>query len=219
MKKRIYLFILSFVLLISLAATFEVDNTFPLFGKLIILDPGHGSKDPGSISGTDYEKDYNLDFAMVLKNKLETLGATVMMTRTGDYDLSIPDSPSRKRSDFNNRIKLINESSPDLYLSLHMNSIASSNYFGAQAFYSDVNAQNEVIAANLQDKLNRFLNLDKEYKKIGEDKYMFPRLTPPGVLIEYGFLSSSKDKENLKNETYKSDLAAVIADSIIDYFT
>lgn len=219
MRKYIFLIILSFTLLISLAATFQVENTFPLFGRTIVLDPGHGSLDPGSVSGDEYEKEYNLAFTETLKKELENRGANVVLTRGGDYDLSSPNASSKKRSDFNNRIKLINETKPDIYLSLHMNSISTTTSYGSQVFYSTVNPKNEKLAEILQDELNKYLGLDKEYKKIGSDKYMFSRLEPNGVLIEYGFLSSPKDRENLKTEEYKAELSTVIANTIVDYFT
>lgn len=219
MKKYALLCLLMFILLITLAAKFDVDNTFPLFGKFIILDPGHGGLDPGSIHEKEYEKDYNLEFSLSLKKKLEDLGASVILTRTKDYDLSSPDAERRKKSDFENRIKLINEDNPDLYISLHMNYLTSTKYYGSQVFYSDANVQNEKIAEIMQKNLNVFFKYEKDYKKIGEDKYMYKRLTPPGILIEYGFISSDKDRTNLKSEKYKDDLADVIGLSIVEYFT
>lgn len=219
MKKYIALSILLLTLLITLATKFGTSNTFPLFGRFIILDPGHGNLDPGSIYKDKYEKDYNLDFSLCLKQKLENLGATVMLTRNGDYDLSNPSSASRKRTDFNNRIKLINDNNPDMYLSLHLNSINDSSYYGSQVFFSKVNPQNESIAKILQNNLNKFLGTKKDYKKIGNDKYMFSKIRIKGVLIEYGFISSYKDRKNLESSTYKENLSTIIASSIIEYFT
>ena len=48
---------------------------------------------------------------------------------------------------------------------------------------------------------------------------MFSKIERPGVLIEYGFMSSYKDRSNLKNKNYKQELAQTIAKSIVDYFT
>ena len=59
MKKYALFILLLFIMLMSLAFTFPTKNTFPLFGKLIILDPGHGNEDPGSLFKDKYEKDYN----------------------------------------------------------------------------------------------------------------------------------------------------------------
>lgn len=219
MKKYVFLLLLTFILLTSLAATFQVENTFPLFGKLIILDPGHGYLDPGSVYKGEYEKDYNLEFSLSLKSTLEEYGASVIMTRSGDYDLSSPKSYRRKRSDFDNRIKLINEDNPDMYISLHMNSLNDPKYYGSQAFYSNVNDDNEIIASILQNNFNDFFNFDKDYKKISNDKYMFSKIKPRGVLIEYGFITNWKDRKNLKKSEYRTQLSQVIAKSIVEYFT
>ena len=219
MKKYIIFSFLLFSLLITLAFKFPTKNTFPLFGRMIILDPGHGSLDPGSTFNSIYEKDYNLTFAQTLKEELESLGATVILTRNGDYDLSNPSSHQRKRTDFNNRIKLINDNNPDLYLSLHMNYLPNNNYYGGQVFYSKINDQNEKIAAVLQKNLNNFFKLKRDYKKIGNDKYMFNKIKVRGVLIEYGFISSYKDRKNLDSQTYQENLSKIISNGIIEYFT
>lgn len=219
MKKRYLALAIIPILLVSLSFKFEPVNNFPLFGKLIILDPGHGCEDPGSIYKDEYEKDYNLAFARSLEKVLTLKGASVLLTRTGDYDLSSPSAKRRKRSDFNNRIKLINEDKPDLYLSLHMNYLNDSRYYGSQVFYSDVLPQNRHIAEVLQNHLNAFFDYDKDFKEIDRDLYMFSKIEVPGVLVEYCFMSSSKDRTNLKKESYRNSLATVIAEGIIEYFT
>lgn len=218
MKRYIFLFFLFFIILISIGAKFQPVNSFPLFGKLIILDPGHGYLDPGSIFKDEYEKDYNLEFAHSLKRKLETYGANVLLTRTGDYDLSNPSSSRRKRSDFDNRIKIINEDNPDAYISLHMNYLNDTKYYGSQVFYHPTNKNNKPLAETLQKYLNDYFELDRDYKKISNDKYMYGKLKPTGVLIEYGFISSSKDRKNLKNKIYRDELSEIIALALINYF-
>lgn len=220
MKKYIIISGLIVLFLICLGAKFETPNTFPLFGKLIILDPGHGGADPGSIYGNSYEKDYNLDFARTLKKVIEKYGGTVILTRDGDYDLSSPKAWNRKRSDFNNRIKLINENKPDVYLSLHMNYLSDGSYYGAQVFYhKKANEKNEKLAEVLQEHLNLFFDLERDYKQISSDKYMFPRLEPMGVLIEYGFMSNGKDRKALKLESYRLRLAEALVVALNEYFT
>lgn len=219
MKKRYLIVALIPILLLSLSFKFEPVNSFPLFGKFIILDPGHGSEDPGSVYKDEYEKDYNLAFARSLEKVLVEKGASVLLTRDGDYDLSSPDAKRRKRSDFNNRIKLINEDKPDLYLSLHMNYLNDSRYYGSQVFYSDILPQNRYLADALQNRINVFFDFDKDYKEISRDLYMFSKIEVPGVLVEYGFMSNSKDRTNLKKDSYRTSLATVIAEGIIEYFT
>lgn len=219
MKKVIFLFCLILLMIFSLAFKSSTINTFPLFGKMIILDIGHGGEDPGSVYKDEYEKDYNLTFGISLKKELESLGATVIMTREGDYDLSSPVAPKRKRSDFDNRIKLINENNPDMYLSLHMNYLNDSKYYGTQVFYSDVNSQNKSIADSIQKEVNKYFNYNKSIKEIGNDKYMYKNINVRGVLIEYGFISNSRDRNNLKRDEYRNELSKVITKGIINYFT
>ena len=72
------------------------------------------------------------------------------MTRYGDYDLSKNYTGSRKKSDLNNRAKIINTSKADIYISIHLNSISSSTWSGAQVFYDDVNDKNYNL--NLTEK-------------------------------------------------------------------
>ncbi len=218
MKRKAIILVIPLIL-VTLAFKFSPVNSFPLFGKFIILDPGHGSSDPGSVYKDEYEKDYNLEFAKSLKSVLENLGATVILTREGDYDLSTDTHWSRKRSDFDNRISLINEDKPDVYMSLHMNYLNDSRYYGSQVFYSKVNEHNERLAEILQSHLNEYFSFHKDYKKIGSDKYMFGRIEVTGVLVEYGFMSSAKDRTNLKKESYRIELSEVIARGLIDYFT
>ena len=207
MKKTTLLICLFGVILFSLAFKKYTVNSFPLFGKLIILDPGHGGLDPGSIFKDEYEKEYNLTFAITLKNELESLGASVILTREGDYDLSSPNARYRKKSDFNNRIKLINDSKADLYLSLHMNFLNDNTYYGSQVFYTKEKNTNKELAKVMQENFNNYFNFKKSAKMIDTSKYMYKRLEISGVLIEYGFISSYKDRTSLKKETYRKELS------------
>ena len=89
-----------------------------------------------------YEKDINLEICEKLNDELTRQGAVVYMTRYGDYDLSRRNYGERKKSDLNNRATIINESGADMYISIHLNSISSSTWSGAQVFYDDVNEKN-----------------------------------------------------------------------------
>ena len=87
----------------------------PLGGITIILDPGHGGTDPGAIGplGWAYaEKDINLSLARKLQSELESLGARVYLTRDSDINLSLDD-----------RLLMSRLMLPDLFISLHANSM------------------------------------------------------------------------------------------------
>lgn len=197
---------------------FNMDKVFgslPLSGLLIIVDPGHGGKDPGTLAGIILEKDINLNISLNLENELTKLGANVILTRKGDYDLSKPNAYWRKRSDFDNRIKLINESKADLYLSIHLNYLHDLSYSGAQVFYSK---DNEKLAEIIQKNINKNLSSNRKIKQIPSSTYMYSKIKVKGVLIECGFLSNSKEKLLLNSNDYQKKVAKVIAYSLIDYF-
>ena len=216
MKTKIKILILAILLLSALFINTKVNALMPLSGKIIVIDPGHGGKDPGTISDTVYEKDINLAISKALEIELVQSGATVIMTREDDYDLSKPNARWRKKSDFDNRINLINNSKADLYLSIHLNYLTNSAYSGPQVFYEEERDMN--LASIIQETLNTNLNTDREIKPIPSKTYMYDKLTIPGALIECGFLSNYEEKNKLTTEEYQPKIASLIKDAIITYF-
>ena len=216
MKTKIKILILIILLLSALFINTKVNALMPLSGKIIVIDPGHGGKDPGTISNTTYESDINLAISKALEIELSKTGATIILTRDDDYDLSTPNARWRKKSDFDNRINLINNSNANLYLSIHLNYLTNSAYYGPQVFYDK--EENKNLALTIQEILNTNLNTDREIKKIPNETYMYDKLTIPGVLIECGFLSNPEEKNKLTTEEYQQKLASLIKDAIIEYF-
>lgn len=139
------------------------------------------------------------------------------MTRYGDYDLSNNNTTSRKKSDLNNRTKIINSSGADIYISIHLNSISSSTWRGAQVFYDDVNDKNYDIAILMQNQLKEDLKTTREVKEI-KTMLMNRKITIPGVLIEVGFLSNPSDRYLLQNQEYQHKIANSIKKGIEKYF-
>ena len=129
--KKLKILILILLLISAIFINTKVFALLPLSGKIIIIDPGHGGKDPGTTSNNIYEKNINLSISKFLELELVKNGASVILTRDGDYDLSYPNATYRKKSDFDNRIKLINESKGNMYLSIHLNYLSDSTYKGA----------------------------------------------------------------------------------------
>ena len=188
--------------------------SLPFSGKTIVIDSGHGGLDPGTMYNDIYEKDINLAIALELEKSLSKLGASVILIRNGDYDLSKPKAYMRKKSDFDNRIKLINESKADYYFSIHLNYLEDTKYFGPQVFYNYSREDNKIIANQLQNDLNKSLKTNREVKKIPNKTYMYDKLLVSGVLIECGFLSNSKERNLLIDKNYQKKLAKIIAKSI-----
>lgn len=161
-----------------------------------------------------YEKDINLAISLELENELSRLGASVILVRNEDYDLSKPNASWRKKSDFDNRIKLINGSGADYYLSIHLNYLEDTSYYGPQVFYNTKKENNKLIAEQIQSALNKELETDREVKLIPSSTYMYKELNVAGVLIECGFLSNAHERELLVKEDYQKKLAKVIASSL-----
>lgn len=191
--------------------------TLPLFGKVIYLDPGHGGLDPGAIYKDLEEEEINLEISTKLASNLEKLGAIVYLTRTGDYDLAVPNTINRKRSDLSRRANIINRSKCDLYLSLHLNAETSSTWKGAQVFYDDVNEENQKIAEIMQKSLAEKVNTKREFKEM-TTIYMYQRINQPGVLIELGFLSNPNERYLLTTDTHQQKLIDAIIDGTRIYF-
>ena len=204
MKTKFKILILFLLLISAIFINNEVKAMLPLSGKIIIVDAGHGGADPGTISNDIYESNINLAISKFLELELTKVGATVILTRDGNYDLSSPNARWRKKSDFDNRIKLINNSGANMYLSIHLNYLTDSKYSGAQVFYN--NEENKEIAMVIQETLNNKLQNNRDIKKIPQKTYMYDKLTVPGVLIECGFLSNPKEKNLLNSTSYQQKL-------------
>lgn len=210
MKRIIVVLLLCLFLCVS-----SVSASLPLTGKMVVIDVGHGGVDAGTSFGDILEKDLNLAIALKLQNTLSKNGASVLMTRDGDYDLSSPNANRRKKSDFDNRIKLINESNADLYLSIHINYLSDSSYSGGQVFYYGEN--NKDLALAIQEEFNK-ISYARSIKNM-PDIYMYKRLNILGVLVECGFISNRLEREKLVTNEYQQEIAQAITNGVVNYFT
>ena len=217
-KRLIKLTLLLLLFLIIIISIFNVSAsnlTFPLLGKTIYLDAGHGGVDNGATVNNVHEKDLNLQMVYKLKETLTSAGATVLLTRKDDNDISNPNALYRKKSDFDNRIKLINNSNADLYISIHQNIYQNKKYSGPQVFYVK---DNQKLAEIIQNTLNKYLNTKRKVKTIN-NTYMYKLLKKKGILIECGFISNDNERYKLKTEEYQLKLSKIITEGIITYYS
>ena len=213
--KKYFVFMLISLMLLTSGVVYSHELDSKLVGKVIVLDAGHGGKDRGTSVNDIYESDINLSLVLKLKNELNKHGVDVLLTRDGDYDLSSPNVSRRKKSDFDNRISLINNSRADLYLSIHINYLIDSRYYGAQVFYTN---GNEELANVLQTSMINNLGSPLKEKRISDSIYMYKQLLIPGVLIECGFLSNDKEKSMLITDKYQDKIVDAIVDGLIKYY-
>lgn len=208
--KKIILITLIILNIIFYIPTIAQTKKLILNDYTIIIDPGHGGKDVGTSFKDIYEKDINLGISVYLRDELSKYGATVLLTREGDYDLSTPNTNTRKRSDFNNRIKIANEANTDLFISIHQNYYNDSKYKGTQIFYKG----NKDLASYLQQNINP----NRNTKKISNELYMYNKIKADTLLIECGFISNQIDRKNLTNEIYQKEYAKTLTKYIIEYY-
>lgn len=215
-KYKLLIIICFFLFSFCLPKVTAVVKGLNLMGKTIVLDAGHGGVDAGASNKYIVEKEMNLTLVKKLKTELTSRGATVYLTRKNDDDLSTS-TVNRKRNDLYNRAKYINEVSPDMYISMHLNSINSSEWKGFQVFYTNKNKENKYIASTITDYLKDSISNVREIKE-NNTYYMYKHITSPGILIEAGFISNQEENYLLRQEWYQDKMVKLISDGIEIYF-
>ena len=228
-KKRITIIMLSvfvsvFVFLFSTEMQITVPTvSLPVSGKTIVVDAGHGKPDEGAESSTGTtEAETNLKIALKLQNLLEQSGSTVILTRSDEnaiYDINSTTIKQKKISDIHNRVKIGNESSADIFVSIHLNKISQEQYWGWQTFYKKGNEQGKKLATVIQTNLNQTIQKEnkREPKNI-ENIYIIDHVEIPTTIIECGFLSNPEEEQLLQTDEYQNKLAWGIYTGIMDYF-
>lgn len=168
------------------------------------------------------EAETNLKIALKLQNLLEQSGATVILTRSDEnaiYDLDSKTLRQKKVSDIRNRVKIGNEASADIFVSIHLNKIPQEQYWGWQCFYKNGDEQSIKLAKSLQENLND--SIQKENKRVAmklDTVYIMKHVEIPISIVECGFLSNQEEEKLLLDNTYQNRLAWGIYNGIIDYF-
>jgi len=178
--------------------------------KKIIIDPGHGGKDPGAISKTGIqEKELNLDISKRLKNILEKEGFEVIMTRNRDVFISLEE-----------RTEIASRSMAELFVSVHANSSPSKKLAGMEFFclknleYFEKNEEQRKTNHNLM--FNKFLmkKNDKDLKKIISDM-LYTRKQAESPQLAYSIGNSLTRNTKAKNLGIKQSRFFVLRNTLI----
>lgn len=187
--------------------------------KRIVIDAGHGGKDPGCKGGNVNEKQINLQIAQRLANTLIRKGYVVAMTRTTDVFLSLQQ-----------RVKLSAGFKPDLFISLHCNA-AGTSVNGIEVYCatpqntpaSDAKTvSTKSCKANTYDKQNAYIAFHAQKRLIDTMKAtdrgvkhkrytVITDLPAPCILVEMGFLTNAKDRAMLVSPFKQQQLANALA--------
>lgn len=171
--------------------------------KAVVLDAGHGGSDYGAIRAGINEKDINLDIVKRVQAILATKNISVALTRDNDEFISLPD-----------RTNICANNSPDIFVSVHVNSSAKPEINGIETHYYHeqglqlANTVHACLVSNVKAK-DRGLFKSKFY--------VINHTDVPAILVEIGFISNSAERVELINEARKQQTAKAIAEGILKY--
>ncbi|MBQ7288471.1 MAG: N-acetylmuramoyl-L-alanine amidase [Clostridia bacterium] len=216
------LLVLAVVLLVNLTVSgIKLKNIEEANKVCVVIDAGHGGFDGGAVAtdGT-LEKDINLQIASKLDEACRIFGLKTRMVRTTDASTEdAGTTANKKRSDLNNRLKIMKEEENCVFVSIHQNEFSTSQPNGAQVFYAPKVTGSEQLADSIQTALkNHIQNNNKRVIKAGTSSaFLLYYAVRPAVIVECGFMSNPQDLKNLKDAEYQQRLAFAIATGISNY--
>jgi len=173
--------------------------------KVIVIDPGHGGKDPGAVISDLIEKDLNLDIAKRVQALLKAdKRFEVHMTREKDVFVELVE-----------RAYFANNKNADLFVSIHNNSMPK-NFSGTMLLYNASKiSSNKILAEKFQTIVGKASGLVGIGARSREDLVVLKNINMPGVLVECACMSNIKDRRELRKESFKQKIAQSIYDSIV----
>lgn len=188
----------------------------------IVIDAGHGGIDGGATSCTGaLESQINLEIALRVNDLFCLLGYDTVMIRTTDESIYTEGDTiaAQKLSDLKERVRITNETSGAILVSIHQNTFQDNRYHGAQVFYAPTQGSDR-LARQLQQSLNTTLPGGNNRKiKKADHIYFLQHISCPGVLVECGFLSNPEEEALLRNSDYQKKLSSVIVGSCSLYLS
>ena len=135
------------------------------------------------------------------------------------YDLDSNSIREKKVSDIKNRVKIGNGSSGDVFVSIHLNKIPQSQYYGWQTFYNKNSEDGKKLAKCIQEGLSESIDKENNREELPiSGKYIVDNVDIPMSIVECGFLSNPEEEELLQSDDYQNRLAWGIYVGIQDYF-
>ncbi|MCY9757621.1 N-acetylmuramoyl-L-alanine amidase [Paenibacillus alvei] len=174
--------------------------------KTIVIDPGHGGIDSGSLgSQGTLEKKMTLQTAKAIQQELQRrTKAQVVLTREQDDTVSLQE-----------RVAIAERKSADLYVSIHYDAFDTAEAEGMTTYYYQDNNQKlaNTIHANLEQQ-----NMEMRDRGVQFGDYYVLRRNPrPSVLLELGYISNPNDEQRMKSQDFQKQAAEAVVNGIIDY--
>lgn len=171
---------------------------------IVVLDAGHGGKDPGAVIGDAYEKDIDLAIVLKLRDILEKeKGITVLLTRDDDTFVGLSE-----------RAAFANNNNADLFVSVHANTYGDASVYGINTFYHPWKTSDQTIASAIQSGAVAMTG-GKDRGAQSVNYKVLRETTMSSALIEVGFMSCPDELSNLLDSAYQEKMAQGIAQGII----
>jgi len=177
----------------------------------VVIDPGHGGRDPGANINGLLEKDITLSVAKILQGQLIRREASVLLTRSGDYA-----HPNYKK-ELAERSRLIEKVNPDVLISIHINKFPHPGCFGGQVFYQEGSIKGEKLAEKIQTELIRIQPENRREARSGDYYLLREHPRTPGAVLEIGFISNPIDRQRFQSADEKEAIASAIVAGISSY--
>lgn len=175
---------------------------------IIVLDPGHGGRDPGAVVGDILEKDVNLEIVKKLRGLIEAQPRLKpVLTRATDVTIDKLD-----------RTQLADDIGAVLYLSIHVNAFDDPEVNGAETWVDDTRPPGDEswkLANSVQDAL--VAATGARDRGIRSQELYLQHTTLPAVSVEVGFLTCPEERAKLLDSTYQDRIAQGILKGILDY--
>ncbi|NJN76724.1 MAG: N-acetylmuramoyl-L-alanine amidase [Synechococcaceae cyanobacterium RL_1_2] len=172
---------------------------------LVVLDPGHGGKDPGAVGiGGIREKDIILPISIYIGQLLQSQGIQVRMTRDSDYFVSLA-----------GRAQMANSLGADVFVSVHANAISLSRpeVNGVETYYYQ---NGKDLATLIHNNIMRTMNVNDRGVRTARF-YVLRNTSMPSVLVEVGFTTGREDAPRLVTNEYQQQMAQAITNGILQY--
>lgn len=171
--------------------------------RFVVLDAGHGGSDYGAIRAGINEKDITLDVTKRVQAILQSKGVITQMTRNSDETVSLLD-----------RTVTCANASPDIFVSIHVNSSVRPDIYGIETHYYHQNSLD--LAQTLHASL--ISHIKTRDRGLFKSKfYVINHTNVPAILVEIGFISNDAERAQLISEERKQQTAKSIAEGILKY--
>nr|WP_211175986.1 N-acetylmuramoyl-L-alanine amidase [Brasilonema sp. UFV-L1] len=172
---------------------------------IIVVDPGHGGKDPGAFGiGGIREKDIILPISKRIAEILQRNNVQVLLTRNADYFVTLP-----------GRVEMADQANADVFVSIHANSAGADRpeVSGLETYYYDSGLS---LARIVHNSILRSVNVkDRGVRKARF--YVLRKSSMPSILVETGYLTGREDAAKLSNRLYQNQMAEAIARGVLQY--